>query len=763
MMSVIATHQKEWKVSTDREVSRELRAEIERFNRVKDKLRKIEQVSHTAYYDLPDLRFPRGIGQGLIVHDAKGIASYERSVCFEENKEDYEKRQDQCLKVMVENTLLFKKGAHKRSIVVHKGMMRFMGPIFFHRTNRAIIWGPRGGGKSLGIAVLIWLMMIYDSKSFLDLAGSQDQAMAVYDYVKSFWGSVPKIESELLLHSLRTNTELKNGVRLKCVHPDVPVLTQRGFIPIKDVQVGDLALNRLGEFRPVLDVINRSYEGKLKVIQSGKNNILKITPEHQIWTRQVRHYHYYPDGPKFVDDIKNPKWLRADQVNKNYALLQPKKSLEVTYIQTSQTIALEEDGDRWLTIEKAYEEDYSGDVYDLVMDGDPSFYAGSGIIHNCVPSSEKSVRGKHESCLVLDESCQTGDDGNNTVMHAALQGPLSEPDSLIVLTSTFHWPIGFFAEHWDFAEAKGFTRFKFDVYDTMEKCEIGLTDDDGNKLSPGHPKAVEVCKQCPLTDRIVHQDSRGRLIGERWKGCFNEELGFGKARFADGWQTYDAISSAKALNAGSDIFRIEWECERPEVGGIIYQPDQEIGSKTDSFSFYNDEPLTFGIDWGYHGQCAILVGARGVDAVGIIDGVFLRHASGDKILEKLLDFEEKWGFDPRTSYVYADSSHPYENVMLLEKGFDVHAVDFGKYKGAGIANVQQYFGSKRIKIMRTLITLFTQLIGLRRDNKDRIVKEDDHGPDALLCLMFNYWYDEVFGSPSTSPVQVEHEKEIFYF
>mgnify|MGYP000149166121 CR=1 FL=1 len=47
-------------------------------------------------------------------------------------------------------------------------LLEFLGYMFFQRVQQAILWKPRGGGGSLAAAILIWLMMVYRQKSFID-------------------------------------------------------------------------------------------------------------------------------------------------------------------------------------------------------------------------------------------------------------------------------------------------------------------------------------------------------------------------------------------------------------------------------------------------------------------------------------------------------------------------------------------------------------------------------------------------------------------
>ena len=74
------------------------------------------------------------------------------------------------------------------------------------------------------------------------------------------------------------------------------------------------------------------------------------------------------------------------------------------------------------------------------------------------------------------------------MLQAAVQGVLSEPNFTIVLLSTFHVPFGFFQEAWDMAEERGYTRYRWNVYDCMARCQVGL--EEATARRPGRPELL---------------------------------------------------------------------------------------------------------------------------------------------------------------------------------------------------------------------------------------------------------------------------------
>ena len=475
-------------------------------------------------------------------------------------------QQDQRLKDLVERHLFIFKDGRRQAIVMIEPMVRFVADLFFERVQQAILWKPRGGGGSLAAAILIWLMMVFRQKSFLDMAGSGEQAKRVYEYTTQFWYCVPGLADALLDGDpLLSETRLKSGVTL-----------------------------------------------------------------------------------------------------------------------------------------------------------------------SCVPASEKAARGKHVAGFVADESCQE-DPRVGKVLQAAVQGALSEPNFTIVLLSTFHVPFGFFQENWDLAEERGFAQYRWDVYDCMATCRVGLeaaTDDD--------PLALSYCRrECPLTEVVQDRDSEGQIVGERHEGCN------GRARHSAGHLSRDNVLKAKMLNRGTDVWAVEHECKRPTASGMVYDAEQVQAAVTSLLDLPRPTGAVrraVGIDWG---RFAVAVLAkRATDCVVVPEArIFDSKTIGD-LVQYLVELRQRVG----DFAVYADAENSYGVLDCRNAGFEVVPVPFNKMKDGGIENLARYFGHGKLKIAdhADLKTVTRQLLRYRRNEDGRIVKKDDHGPDALLCAMLHFPFVDEF-------------------
>jgi hypothetical protein len=377
----------------------------------------------------------------------------------------------------------------------------------------------------------------------------------------------------------------------------------------------------------------------------------------------------------------------------------------------------------------------------------------AGAILQCIASSQTAVRGKHTSMFVGDESCQEGDTSGDT-FKAALQGPMSEEDHLILLLSTFHWPFGFFQEFWDGAGKMGFTQYKWDVYDAMQRCTL----------------AIDCERECPLTRKADVLDLAGRKIGERLVGCH------GKGRNVDGFKSRRQVLEIQKMNLGTDIFEVEYECNRPgtkkhvipyeaidaSIMTMVPKPDwipRHIW--TPGTEPIPDELLlppmkaSAGVDWGLVGQTALMFGVRYPDWVMVVRASFMTGQLTPAVISALFDWRRQFmvGFP-----VFCDASHPYNNVELAQAGFDVQVVPFNRFKKFGYQNLQRAFAHGKIKLYSPdCDPLVDQLKRLRTNKMGNIEKKDDHGPDALMCQMLHFLILDEF--PDTRIVEEKFQED----
>jgi hypothetical protein len=375
---------------------------------------------------------------------------------------------------------------------------------------------------------------------------------------------------------------------------------------------------------------------------------------------------------------------------------------------------------------------------DALLDGDPlqsETRLKNGVTLSCVPASEKAARGKHVAGFVADESCQE-DARVGKILQAAVQGVLSEPNFTVILLSTFHVPFGFFQEAWDQAEERGFRQYKWDIYSCMQRCTAGL-----EEATADDPMALSYCRgECPLTEVTQDRDPEGRITGERYVGCD------GRARSSAGHLSRDSAIKAKMLNAGTGVWEVEHECQRPTTSGMVYDPvkvQAAVIPLSDLSRPAGPTRRALGIDWGRH-SVAVLA-ERHASYVAVPEGKVFESRPMSDLVEYAVRLREQHGH----FRVYADAENAYGNLDLTNAGFEVIPVPFAQRKEAGIENVARFLNHGRLKIADAgdLKSVVRQLLRLHRNDLGKVVKQDDHGPDALMCAMLHFRFEDEFDSP----------------
>lgn len=497
-----------------------------------------------------------------------------------ETELEFKKRQNRRIKKFIEKYLYIRKDGIKRTIKLIPQQVILIADIFYRRTrngklvNKVIIWASRGGGKGVCVSIIMYLLMVYRGRSFVDLAGGKDQALIVYEYTKELWKCIPEVYEKLLTgEPLQSKTVLKNGATLKCV-----------------------------------------------------------------------------------------------------------------------------------------------------------------------PNSYTQTRGKHPNGLVCDEISQR-DPSKDANFKAAMNMVFSETDYLIILLSTFHIPVGLFPDIWDNADKKGFVKYKWDVFDTAQKCTLPyncIPGDDPDK------------KDCPLTEKVDEFDNKGNLLGFRYEGCQ------GKCRNTNGYAPIENLFGAYETNNDDETWKVEFRCERPKTKGPVYNlgnvwksfiPDKEIEIPKEP----DPNEVAIGIDWGWQGQTAVVGPAfRCNGYVAVLHEKYFTRKPAAEVIHYLNMIRKKYG----DFVIYPDSSHPFENAQLVEQGFTIwcdknsrsdtnFGVTFNKWKEWGIGNLRRYFDNQKLRIsLDECPDLWQYLKKYRLGPDGKPVKSDDHGPDALLTCMLGHPYIE---------------------
>jgi len=326
----------------------------------------------------------------------------------------------------------------------------------------------------------------------------------------------------------------------------------------------------------------------------------------------------------------------------------------------------------------------------------------------CISTSQTAARGKHKPGFVGDEACQEQARASE-VFEAAMDGLTSEENNVILLCSTFHYPFGFFADYWDNAEEKGFKHYKWDIFDTMKTCDANID-----------------CKKCFLTEkREVIDPITKKVITHHYVGCN------GKARTTKGFTSRGNVILAKKRNILS--FDVEYGGERPEQGGRIYNENDTDIAIIDEITIKDVISANVGI---------LFVETE--EYILIPEVIALRGAPIGQIKQicgRWRTICKRWGIPTSEFQVYPDGEDAYNCKEIELAHYIVYPVHFVKHKSVGIGNVGNYLIYRKLKILNkgdAKKILKKQMKKYHRDDKGKIVKKDDHGPDCLMAGLLRY-------------------------
>ncbi|MBA7604845.1 hypothetical protein ES703_11973 [subsurface metagenome] len=319
-------------------------------------------------------------------------------------------------------------------------------------------------------------------------------------------------------------------------------------------------------------------------------------------------------------------------------------------------------------------------------------------------------RGKRGALLIIDEEAEADED----VVRAARYTVRTADPALILRSSTYHRLVGSFARLVEDHKSQGYELYRWDSFDIAKPCPYD-------------------CKSCPVNE-------------------FRSRYCKGKAKESDGWIEADEIAG-EWQDTNRETFEVEVMGMRPASAGCVIDPqaiDRAVISDSDLIDWesaagdgvcYGCYGGCYGIDWGFAGMTAVVVLGLSGDNVYVLHTEAFHRQGVDAIVSRLKELRERFGLRE----VYADSSHPFENLRLRDEGFAVWGpsspssetlgVPFVSFKEEGVAILSYLFEKDRIRIPERHTTLIRQLRTWRRDAQGHILKKDDHFPDALLAAM----------------------------
>jgi len=325
---------------------------------------------------------------------------------------------------------------------------------------------------------------------------------------------------------------------------------------------------------------------------------------------------------------------------------------------------------------------------------------GSG--YEVLTASQKSVRGPHPQRLKLDEIDELAPD----LYDAALSQPLSKHgvQASTIMTSTMHRVYGLMQTIIEDRHRMGLELYKWCWLEVVERCNDACE-------NVGNEESRWFGKQCNL-----REDCQGR------------------AHDAVGYYPVDDVRGMCA-RLDTETWKSEWGVVRPSAKDMVYNPEDLEAASIEEI-LYETPYQTFGaVDPGFVNPTAFLLVQEKFDEVVVVKEWYWERVLLSQRVESIKKIYQDYGLKG----VYADAENRDFVEEMRAAGMTVESVNFARHKDRAVSTIRQFLNDRRLKISTTCPMLIREMFRLHyKVQKEQIVKEEDHGPDALVALFKRY-------------------------
>jgi len=252
-------------------------------------------------------------------------------------------------------------------------------------------------------------------------------------------------------------------------------------------------------------------------------------------------------------------------------------------------------------------------------------------------------RGTRGGGLVIDEECEADPE----VVRDALPMVNSAFPSVIIRASTFHELNGTFQDIVDHAEERGYTLFKWDIFDVMMACDRDCSTCFDEFAKDSVQDVVD-----PDTGQVVTQILKKAYCG-------------GKAKFnVNGFIRPEEIFNLW-IECGQDKewFEVEFMGRRPSARETKLAPYVESIFVDEDITIEKDCPVSGGIDWGMQAGHKIYIAAP--TGVGGPKYLIVTQSLAGKPCDIVCDEVEKQDLKRfEKCVIYTDGENVYNNDRL---------------------------------------------------------------------------------------------------
>ena len=354
-----------------------------------------------------------------------------------------------------------------------------------------------------------------------------------------------------------------------------------------------------------------------------------------------------------------------------------------------------------------YVQDITGEpeIVDYIPDETKTVVRGKwGNWIKASPASTKAIRGLHARgrgmLLIMDEEAEM----DEAIVRSALKIVKDADPCVILRLSTSHKVTGTFIDLVDNHNKYGYELYEWDSFDVAEKC----SDKCDECLKAYYGRRTDIKK--------LETDFANTYCKKKAKqGC--------------GWLPIRGIRQA-FIESPKEWFEVEDMGWKPSGKGMVLPPGKVKKAFDNEFiELVPSAEHWLGIDWGFQGMTAV----ESLQRIGEEVQLLYSKEFVQITLPLIAEYLKAQSDELQTKEIYADSSHPFENNQLKNDGFDVTEVVFGSYKETGAGWLRYLMERELFKAPRYFTGVKDQLLNWRRNEAGKIIKKNDHHPDALLA------------------------------
>jgi C1A family cysteine protease len=133
--------------------------------------------------------------------------------------------------------------------------------------------------------------------------------------------------SDCVAHSgyvpIPDNNDRPIGGHAVCCLPNTLITTHRGFISIKDIEIGDMVLTHNGRFKKVLNTFSREVNEEIYKISNNCGDDLYVTKEHPFYTKNYSKLTKLTQTEKTNSFLTDVEWQNAENLKIGNLLYSP--------------------------------------------------------------------------------------------------------------------------------------------------------------------------------------------------------------------------------------------------------------------------------------------------------------------------------------------------------------------------------------------------------------------------------------------------------